>query len=105
MRYREALDYVLSFADYERWPGFGYAARFDLGRIEELLQRLGAPHLGSRTIHIAGSKGKGSTAAMIASALSAAGFKTGLYTSPHLHTMRERIRIDEHLIAEHLIAI
>ena len=100
MDYRKALDYVLSFADFERWPGAGYAERWDLRRMEELLVRLGSPHLSRRTIHIAGSKGKGSTAAMIASALSAAGFQTGLYTSPHLHTIRERIRVDDQLITE-----
>ncbi|MCL0059200.1 bifunctional folylpolyglutamate synthase/dihydrofolate synthase [Dehalococcoidia bacterium] len=104
MNYQAALDYILSFTDYERWPGFGYAARFDLQRMEDLLRRLGSPHLGTRTVHIAGSKGKGSTAAMIASALTVAGFRTGLYTSPHLHTMRERIRIDGQLIAEHEFA-
>ncbi|HAZ32013.1 MAG TPA: bifunctional folylpolyglutamate synthase/dihydrofolate synthase [Dehalococcoidia bacterium] len=104
MNYQAALDYILSFTDYERWPGFGYAARFDLRRMEDILRRLGSPHLGARTVHISGSKGKGSTAAMIASALTVAGFRTGLYTSPHLHTMRERIRVDGQLIAEHEFA-
>ncbi|MBT4510826.1 MAG: bifunctional folylpolyglutamate synthase/dihydrofolate synthase [Chloroflexi bacterium] len=100
MYYQNALDYILSFADYERWPGAGYAERWDLRRMGELLERLGSPHLARKTVHIAGSKGKGSTAAMIASALSTAGFRTGLYTSPHLHTMRERIKVDDHLITE-----
>lgn len=100
MDYREALNYVLDFSDYERWPGAGYAERWDLGRMQELLERLGSPHLQRKTVHIAGSKGKGSTAAMIASALGEAGFTTGLYTSPHLHTMRERIRVDGQLITE-----
>ncbi|MFO8101906.1 MAG: folylpolyglutamate synthase/dihydrofolate synthase family protein [Dehalococcoidia bacterium] len=100
MDYRKALDYVLSFADFERWPGAGYAERWDLRRMEELLERLGSPHLNRRTIHIAGSKGKGSTAAMIGSALGTAGFCTGLYTSPHLHTMRERIQVNGKLITE-----
>ena len=100
MNYRSALDYVLSFSDYERHPGAGYAERWDLRRMEELLERLGAPHLKRRTVHVAGSKGKGSTAAMIASGTRAAGFKTGLYTSPHLHTMRERIKVSDLLITE-----
>lgn len=100
MDYQKALGYVLSFADFERWPGAGYAERWDLDRMEELLKRLGSPHKERKTVHIAGSKGKGSTAAMIASVLSTAGFKTGLYTSPHLHTMRERIRIGDELINE-----
>ncbi len=100
MNYAEALDYILSFADYERWPGFGHASRFDLRRMDQLLQRLGSPHLKRKTVHIAGSKGKGSTAAMMASSLSAAGLRVGLYTSPHLHTMRERIRMGNELITE-----
>ena len=100
MDYRGALEYVLSFADYERWPGFAYAGRFDLRRMDIFLERLGSPHLGRRTVHIAGSKGKGSTSAMIASGLVSAGHRTGLYTSPHLHTLRERIAVDGGPIGE-----
>ena len=100
MDYQSALRFVLSFSDYERWPGAGYAERWDLRRMEELLKRLGSPHLGRKTAHIAGSKGKGSTAAMIASGLSAAGLRTGFYTSPHLHTIRERMKINGRLITE-----
>jgi dihydrofolate synthase/folylpolyglutamate synthase len=98
VEYRAALNYVLSFADYERVVG--YAARFDLKRMKELLKRLNHPHQAARSIHIAGTKGKGSTAAMIASVLSVAGYRTGLYTSPHLHTLRERIRVADQLITE-----
>ena len=100
MDYKAALNYILSFTDYERWPGFGYAGRFDLRRMNDLLRRLESPHLMARTVHISGSKGKGSTSAMIASTLTVACFRTGLYTSPHLHTMRERIRVDGQLISE-----
>ena len=101
MNYQEALSYILSFTDYEKLPAFLYtAANFDLRRMAELLQRVGNPHLTSPAIHLAGTKGKGSTAAMIASALSAAGYRTGLYTSPHLHTFRERFTIDGEMIAE-----
>ena len=101
MNYREAVKYILSFTDYEKLPASSYsAANFDLRRVEELLHRLGDPHLGPRTVHIAGTKGKGSTAAMMASSLTAAGHRTGLYTSPHLHTFRERIRIDGEMISE-----
>ena len=100
MDYQAAVNWVLSFADYERWPGFAYAARFDLRRMEVLLSQLGNPHLGRKTVHIAGSKGKGSTAAMIASGLQAADFTVGLYTSPHLHTIRERMTLDFQPIAE-----
>ncbi len=105
MNYHAALDYILSFTDYERTPGQLYSsANFDLRRVEEFLGRLGNPHLFAKTVHVAGTKGKGSTAAMIASALSAAGYKTGFYTSPHLHTFRERISIDGGLIAEEELA-
>ncbi len=100
MNYQESLTYILSFADFERWPGAGYAERWDLRRMEKLLQQLGSPHLNRKTVHIAGSKGKGSTAAMIASAAYTAGYRTGLYTSPHLHTIRERIKIDGKPITE-----
>lgn len=94
MNYPAALDFILGRTDYERWPGYTYASRFDLRRMHDLLGRLGDPHLEERTVHIAGSKGKGSTAAMIAAGLQAAGYRTGLYTSPHLITLRERIKVD-----------
>jgi len=94
MNYATALDFLLSRTDYERYPGFNYASRFDLRRMDDLLQRLGNPHMSAKSVHIAGSKGKGSTAAMIAAGLQAAGYKTGLYTSPHLVTLRERIQVD-----------
>jgi len=74
--------------------------------MEELLAPLGNPHLKARSIHIAGSKGKGSVAAMVASTLTAAGYTTGLYTSPHLLTFNERIRIDDKLISdEEIVAL
>lgn len=100
MNYRSAVDWILSFADYERFPGFFYSSRFDLRRVEKLLDKLGKPHLGPRTIHLAGTKGKGSTAALLTSGLKAAKFKVGLYTSPHLHTIRERICLDKKPITE-----
>ena len=59
-----------------------------------LLEELGNPHLGRVTVHVAGSKGKGSVAAMVASMLQAAGLRTGLYTSPHLCRFPERIQVD-----------
>lgn len=102
--YQRAEDYILGFADYERMSRS--AVVFDLKRIEELLLQLGSPHRAVKSVHVAGTKGKGSTAAMIASILTAAGYKTGLYTSPHISTMRERIRIDGELISkEELIAL
>ncbi len=101
MDYRQAENYILSFTDYEKIPGIAYtSANYDLRRMEKLLQPLGNPHLGTKTVHIAGTKGKGSTAAMIYQALVAAGYKTGLFTSPHLHTIRERARINGTFISE-----
>ncbi len=92
MNYRQALDYLLSFADFERSGRF--QDRPDVRPLLSLLRRLGDPHLGRCTVHIAGSKGKGSVAAMVESILRAAKLRTGLFTSPHLHSYTERIRID-----------
>jgi dihydrofolate synthase/folylpolyglutamate synthase len=74
--------------------------KWDLGRIETLLTELGNPHRGGRFIHVAGTNGKGSTCAMIASALRVSGLRTGLYTSPHLVDPRERIQMDGEWISE-----
>ncbi len=98
MNYQEALDYILRFADYERLPRSGIV--WDLARVEMLLERLGNPQHAARSIHVAGTKGKGSTAAMIASILKQAGYRVGLYTSPHLLSFTERIRADGRPIAE-----
>jgi len=104
--YQQALDYIWSFVDYETMPGLRSAANYDLGRVQELLARLGEPHLAARSVHIAGTKGKGSTAAMVASALMNAGYSTGLYTSPHLNDPRERIRVNGELIGkDELVAL
>lgn len=100
MDYQSALDYILSFTNYEKIPGWCYSADFDLRRVEDLLARLGNPHLAARSVHVAGTKGKGSTATMIAAVLGAAGYRVGLYTSPHLHTLRERICVGGSLISE-----
>ncbi len=100
MDYQQALDYIYSFIDYERVPRPRDAANYDLRRVEELLRWLDNPHLRAKSVHIAGTKGKGSVAAMMASALTASGYTTGLFTSPHLHTFNERIRIDDKLISE-----
>jgi dihydrofolate synthase/folylpolyglutamate synthase len=74
--------------------------KWDLARIRAVLAELGDPHRHGRFIHVAGTNGKGSTCAMIASALRASGLRTGLYTSPHLVDLRERIQIDGELIGE-----
>jgi len=94
-RYGEAMQFLLGRIDYERATAAPYPARdFRLDRMHELLRRLGNPHQKYPTIHVAGTKGKGSTAAMTAAILSAAGYRTGLYTSPHLDRLEERIVID-----------
>ncbi len=99
--YRASLDYIYSLTDYEKQSGFVYSPdRFDLGRVHRLLDLLGNPHQRFPSVHIAGTKGKGSTSALTASILQRASFRTGLYTSPHLHTFRERIQIDSSLISE-----
>ncbi len=101
MDYKAALAYIESFIDYERSPDFSRQARlYNLNRISRLLKLLGNPHDRLQVIHIAGSKGKGSTAALVASVLTHAGYRTGVFTSPHLITPRERCRIDGALISE-----
>ncbi len=105
MDYNAAQEYLLGFTDYEKLPSVTYsAANYDLRRMSVLLEKLGNPHLKSRSVHITGTKGKGSTAAMIASVLSTSGYRTGLFTSPHLLTMRERIQINGQLISESELA-
>ncbi len=89
----------MSYPDYEKIPMPHEAANYDLRRVDELLARLDNPHLGARSVHITGTNGKGSTAAMVASVLTAAGYTTGLYTSPHLNDLRERMRVGGELIS------
>ena len=93
--YQEALNYLYSYVDYSLTRAFRYAPeKFDLGRMQKFMEDLGQPQQAYPTIHIAGTKGKGSIAAMCASALQAAGYRVGLYTSPHLQDYAERIQID-----------
>jgi dihydrofolate synthase/folylpolyglutamate synthase len=99
--YQAALDYIFNYVDYERRRSVPYTeTAWDLERTRRVLHALGDPHLGLRYVHIAGSKGKGSTAANVDAILRATGLRTGFYSSPHLHTFRERIRIDGQLIAQ-----
>lgn len=81
-----------------------YGLKFGLEGISKLLDPLGNPHFRFPSIHIAGTNGKGSTASMIAAIFTAAGYRTGLYTSPHLVSLRERIRIDGKPIPERDVA-
>ncbi len=99
--YRQALDRLLNLIDYERVTSSKRTrVRYDLSRIGALLSRLGDPQKGLPTVHIAGTKGKGSTAAMCTNVLSRQGYRTGLFTSPHLHTFRERISLDGSPVSE-----
>ncbi len=103
--FQDALDYLYSFADYSKKRTYRYSADvFDLQRVHELLHALGDPQDQFASFHIAGTKGKGSVSALIASALDAAGYRTGLYTSPHLQRFTERIRIGDAEIPEQAVA-
>ena len=104
MTYQEATEYLNSFINYERETRYDYNISFKLDRIRRIARLLGDPHREVPSIHVAGTKGKGSTSAIIQSILTQAGFKTGLYTSPHLVSLRERIRIGGTLIAEDDVA-
>jgi dihydrofolate synthase/folylpolyglutamate synthase len=102
--YQQAIDYINSYTDYEKIGMPHDPAFYDLRRVDELLSLLGNPHRKAGSIHITGTNGKGSVAVMIASALAAAGYRTGLYTSPHFHTWRERIQVDGEMISEDELA-
>ena len=104
MDYRSAIDLLLTLTDFERKSRAGEPPDFHLRRMELLLASLGDPHLETPVVHVAGSKGKGSTCAMITAALSANGLRTGLYTSPHLHRFTERIRVDGAPVDERVFA-
>lgn len=96
MNYHEAIEYLQNLTKF----GFN----FGLGRIEELMKRLGEPHKKIKVIHVGGTNGKGSTSAMTSSILHAAGYKVGTFTSPHLHSYNERYRINGEEISPNRIA-
>ncbi len=95
MTYPEVIRYLESFINYEKITGYSYKSAFRLERMHNLLDLFGHPERKFNSIHIAGSKGKGSVSAMVFSILTEANFKAGLNTSPHLIDFRERIRIAE----------
>lgn len=99
MSYQETIDYL-----YNRLPMFSKqgasAIKKDLVNIKKLCEALGNPHLQFKSIHVAGTNGKGSTSHMLAAVLQKAGYKTGLYTSPHLLDFRERIKINGEMISQ-----
>jgi len=93
--YEQAIEFLFSRINYERLLGTAYSVSdFKLDRMREFLARLGNPQLRIPVVHIAGTKGKGSTAAMIAAILTAAGYRTGLFTSPHISAFEERMQVD-----------
>ena len=103
-QYNKALDYLYSFVDYSLKHSSELAkAEFNLDRMFALMAELGNPQRQYPIIHVAGTKGKGSVSALCASALQAAGYKTGLYTSPHLIDYTERIQIDGEPISHELM--
>lgn len=92
--YSEAYQYLCKFTDYERMAKVHYnQTAYNLKRMKWLLQTIGNPQNKLRCIHIAGTKGKGSTAIMLTTILTQAGYKVGIYTSPHLIDLRERIQV------------
>lgn len=102
MNYQQTLDYL-----YERLPMFtrvgASAFRKDLHNTIALCEQLGNPQHLFKTVHVAGTNGKGSTSHMLAAVFQQAGYKTGLYTSPHLKDFRERIRINGEMIDQEFI--
>lgn len=101
LTYRDALLRIFRHTDLEHGDRPPYSERiWRLERMERLLDDLGDPHHAYPSVHVAGTKGKGSTTAMIEAILRAAGYRTSMYTSPHLHTFRERMRVDGQSIPE-----
>jgi dihydrofolate synthase/folylpolyglutamate synthase len=104
--YQESLDFLYSRLNYERLGMPRVTTELRLGRMRRLLRRLGDPQQDLRIIHVAGTKGKGSTAAMLAAVLSASGVRTGLFCSPHLHRLEERFAVDgRSATSEDLVAL
>jgi dihydrofolate synthase/folylpolyglutamate synthase len=100
MDYPEALEYVHSFINYEKTMDWNYPEAIKLDRMQALVKALGNPQNAFDSVLIAGSKGKGSTAVFLASILRMENLRVGLYTSPHLTDIRERIRVNGMMISE-----
>ena len=97
--YQKSLDYLYSFIDYSLTRNLRYAEeKFDLSRMATLMDLLGNPQKDFDIIHVAGTKGKGSTCAMIFSILRSQGYHVGFYSSPHMIDFTERIRVNNHRI-------
>jgi dihydrofolate synthase/folylpolyglutamate synthase len=105
LSYEEALDYIYSFVDYSVVRADKYSPQtFELARMVNFLAALGDPQDRYPVLHVAGTKGKGSVAAMSVSALRAGGYRTGFYTSPHLLDFRERAQVDGRFIPRQAVA-
>ncbi|RME66012.1 MAG: bifunctional folylpolyglutamate synthase/dihydrofolate synthase, partial [Caldilineae bacterium] len=102
--YEEALAYIFRNVRFDGKNRKYAHPEASQARMRALLERLGNPHHRFRSIHITGTKGKGSTSAYAESMLRHLGYRTGLFTSPHLHTFRERIRVDGKLIDRDVLA-
>src|ERR1700751_3051054 len=94
MNYNESVRYLLTLGRELASPQQARAAKFDLHNIAAICERMDHPERAYASAHVAGTNGKGSTAAMLASILQASGLRCGLYTSPHLLRINERIRFD-----------
>lgn len=107
MTFKQALAYLNSFVNYEKKKKTTYDTdHYNLESFRELLSQFDNPHLKLKTIHVTGTKGKGSTVEYIKNILSASGYSVGSFTSPHVHDVRERIRINDNWIEpEHFAAI
>ena len=102
--HKEAIEFLLQAIDYEKLTNYKYdVSNFNLKRMEKLLSTVGNPHKKGTYVHITGTKGKGSTAIMIASVLKESGLKTGLFTSPHLLYLGERIKVNDRMISQKML--
>ncbi len=99
--FKQAEDFLLQTIDYEKLTQYKYdTTSFDLKRMEEMMSFVGNPHKKSRCVHVTGTKGKGSTAIIIASVLKELGLRTGLFTSPHLKYLGERMKVNDIMISK-----
>lgn len=106
-QYQEALDYLYKFIDYSMTRNMRYTEdKFNLERMHKFMNLFDDPHKKYPVIHVAGTKGKGSTSALIAQALFEEGYNVGFYTSPHLHDFCERIQVNfSPLVHEEMVEI
>jgi len=106
MTYQDAIKYLDSFISYERKTNWTYSNKtLNLDRFKDLLKEMGDPQFGFKSIHVAGSDGKGSVCAMISSVLQSRGYSVGVFSSPHLQNIRERITINNQWISEKSFAL